>query len=375
MVTSSVAGMSVIDSPPRVSAIVADVELTRVLDDLDHTSIIALSEAELLDSIKAKTGLLARVQAFLNAELAEAETRGITQTVRCHHRDLVRRHDHTPSIRDRPANASTRPSTSAHPVPLPAAGPAGRPGVGRAGRRDLCRPAAPAQPTWTPKPWTGQMQQMVDVRRAPTTPPNCAGWATGSSTSSHRRSPKPTPPPTSNGIEAHARRTRQLALPRRPPRQLALPRQSSHRRRRPVRRTHPRPGAKGDNNRINTPDDDALGREERCWSAKCADALLEIIPAYQHSGKAPGLGGDRPRINVTIDLATLQGQLGHAVLGNGAPITAGEARRLACDANILPVVLDGTIRTRRRRPRPPPRHRCAPARAQRPRPRLLLSRL
>ncbi len=99
--------------------------------------------------------------------------------------------------------------------------------------------------------------------------------------------------------------------------------------------------AKGDTTRTNTTDDTALGREERCWSAKCADALLEIIHTYQASGQAPGAGGDRPRINVTIDLATLQGQLGHAVLGNGAPISAGQARRLACDANILPVVLNG----------------------------------
>jgi protein-tyrosine phosphatase len=97
----------------------------------------------------------------------------------------------------------------------------------------------------------------------------------------------------------------------------------------------------GDNNRINTPEDEALGREERCCSAKCADALLEIMRSYRDAGAAPGVGGDRPRINVTIDLALLRGQLGHAVLGNGAAITAGEARRLACDANILPVVLDG----------------------------------
>ena len=97
----------------------------------------------------------------------------------------------------------------------------------------------------------------------------------------------------------------------------------------------------GDNDRINTPDNQTLGREERCWSAKCADALVEIIHTYQATGATPGTGGDRPRVNVTVDLATLRGQLGHAVLGNGAPISAGEARRLACDAHILPVVLDG----------------------------------
>ena len=38
--------MSVIDSPPVVSALVADAEVTRLLDNLDHASIVALSDAE-----------------------------------------------------------------------------------------------------------------------------------------------------------------------------------------------------------------------------------------------------------------------------------------------------------------------------------------
>ena len=44
---------------------------------------------------------------------------------------------------------------------------------------------------------------------------------------------------------------------------------------------------------------------------------------------------------VTIDLAQLRQDLGAAQLGNGGRISAGEARRLACTATIIPVVLGG----------------------------------
>ena len=42
---------------------------------------------------------------------------------------------------------------------------------------------------------------------------------------------------------------------------------------------------------------------------------------------------------VTIPLETLQTGLGTAQLGTGEPITAGEARRLACTAGLVPAVL------------------------------------
>ncbi len=46
-----------------------------------------------------------------------------------------------------------------------------------------------------------------------------------------------------------------------------------------------------------------------------------------------------PPIMVTIPLGTLQTGLGTAQLGTGEPITAGEARRLACTAGLVPAVL------------------------------------
>ena len=44
---------------------------------------------------------------------------------------------------------------------------------------------------------------------------------------------------------------------------------------------------------------------------------------------------------VTIDHETLRSQLGAAGLGSGDRISATEAVRLACNASILPLVLDG----------------------------------
>jgi hypothetical protein len=46
-------------------------------------------------------------------------------------------------------------------------------------------------------------------------------------------------------------------------------------------------------------------------------------------------------VNVTISLESLRGDLGQlpGVLGHGAPISAALARRLACDAKVIPLVL------------------------------------
>jgi Domain of unknown function (DUF222) len=66
-------------------------------------------------------------------------------------------------------------------------------------------------------------------------------------------------------------------------------------------------------------------------------ALLERIPADW----LPQHGGTTTSIVITIDQAKLAQDLATAGLTTGTPITAGEARRLACGAGILPTVLDG----------------------------------
>ena len=70
-----------------------------------------------------------------------------------------------------------------------------------------------------------------------------------------------------------------------------------------------------------------------------ADALLDLCRlAANHT---PTAGGEKPHVTVTVDWSTLQGG-GTAALGSGVPITAGTARRLACDATIIPAVLCST---------------------------------
>ena len=56
--------------------------------------------------------------------------------------------------------------------------------------------------------------------------------------------------------------------------------------------------------------------------------------------RLPLHGGDATTVMVTVDIDTLATGVGTALLGD-QPITAGEARRLACTAGLLPTILDG----------------------------------
>ena len=71
--------------------------------------------------------------------------------------------------------------------------------------------------------------------------------------------------------------------------------------------------------------------------AQAFTSLLERIP----TDWLPRHGGDSTTLVVTIDEADLDRRLAAAGLTTGTPITAGEARRLACTAGILPAVLGG----------------------------------
>ncbi|MDA3642630.1 HNH endonuclease [Saccharopolyspora indica] len=80
-------------------------------------------------------------------------------------------------------------------------------------------------------------------------------------------------------------------------------------------------------------------------NADAFDALLDIALA---SDQLPRSGGQRPHITITIDFNTLtrtlqdtgRGVLPGTLTATGQPITAATVRRFACDAEILPVVLN-----------------------------------
>ena len=85
--------------------------------------------------------------------------------------------------------------------------------------------------------------------------------------------------------------------------------------------------------------DGGLG-ERRPSAERLGQAFGELIERYPTS-KLPAAGGVNATIVVTMDLATLLGGLKAASLDTGETITADQARRLACEAGIIPAVLGG----------------------------------
>ncbi|NJC84683.1 DUF222 domain-containing protein [Planosporangium mesophilum] len=85
----------------------------------------------------------------------------------------------------------------------------------------------------------------------------------------------------------------------------------------------------------------ADGGEPRTPGQRRADALVEVCRIATACTELPDNGGDRPQVVVTVDYDTLRYQVGAATLDDGQLLSAAAARRLACDAAILPAVLDG----------------------------------
>jgi hypothetical protein len=87
--------------------------------------------------------------------------------------------------------------------------------------------------------------------------------------------------------------------------------------------------------------DPGPGPDLRTPGQRRADALIEVCRLAMACGDLPDNGGDHPQVVVTVNIDTLRSQIGAATLDDGAPLTAAAARRLACDAAILPAVLGG----------------------------------
>ncbi|MBB1513628.1 DUF222 domain-containing protein, partial [Tessaracoccus sp. MC1627] len=76
--------------------------------------------------------------------------------------------------------------------------------------------------------------------------------------------------------------------------------------------------------------------------ARRADALVLLTQHAASGGTLPSHGVDRPQVHITLNYDTLTTGLGEvSVLGAGGVdgLSAGEARRLACDARLIPMVL------------------------------------
>ena len=77
------------------------------------------------------------------------------------------------------------------------------------------------------------------------------------------------------------------------------------------------------------------------WPQRRADALVELARRVAIHREAPRHGGDRPHVVVLIDYDDLLGDCHAAGLADGTMLTAGQLRQYACDAGILPIILDG----------------------------------
>lgn len=71
-----------------------------------------------------------------------------------------------------------------------------------------------------------------------------------------------------------------------------------------------------------------------------ADALVTVISRHQQGQLAPDHGGDRPRVVITLRYTDLvRGLRGATLTGTCETVSPSEAGRLACDADLIPVVL------------------------------------
>jgi len=87
-------------------------------------------------------------------------------------------------------------------------------------------------------------------------------------------------------------------------------------------------------------DDGHRAGDPRTPAQQRADALIEIARSYL-AGKPSR--ANLPHVLVRTDAATLRGdQVGECRLADGTRISPDTARRIACDANLQPIVLDNT---------------------------------
>ncbi|MBB2894406.1 DUF222 domain-containing protein [Flexivirga oryzae] len=83
-------------------------------------------------------------------------------------------------------------------------------------------------------------------------------------------------------------------------------------------------------------------RDERTPGKRRVDALMDLVSAGAKVASGDGMGiGAGATVLVTMDLHRLLGDLDGAVTIGGEILDAGTARRLACDADLIPMVLGG----------------------------------
>jgi hypothetical protein len=82
-------------------------------------------------------------------------------------------------------------------------------------------------------------------------------------------------------------------------------------------------------------------KDPRSAGKRRADALVELARRALNSGTLPTEGGKRPHIGFTVDLDDLRQETGIVDLDWGGTVSMATARRICCDADIVPIVMKG----------------------------------
>lgn len=81
--------------------------------------------------------------------------------------------------------------------------------------------------------------------------------------------------------------------------------------------------------------------DDRTPAQRRADALVSVCEFALAGGDLPDNGGDRPQVVVTVGFDMLRRQLGMGQLDTGDRLSPEQVRKMACDAQIIPVVMGG----------------------------------
>ena len=107
----------------------------------------------------------------------------------------------------------------------------------------------------------------------------------------------------------------------------------------PLAKPRPTAGPDCDPQTCDTPGCGHDGRDPRDHGARLLDALVEVCRSMQKAGLLPDSHGATPRLSVTVPLEDLRTGLGFGTTDTGEDLSAGTVRRMACDADVIPVVL------------------------------------
>jgi len=83
------------------------------------------------------------------------------------------------------------------------------------------------------------------------------------------------------------------------------------------------------------------GPDDRKPEQRRADALGEICRQWLGTFHRPTIGGERPHVTVTVPVRALTGANGAGELDHCGPVSIDAAKRIACDASVMRVVLSG----------------------------------